>query len=235
VGVPSYDHDETGRLIEDYWNDEWPKVEKDFRERRRLGANVVRIHLQALQVSCGARDAADPTVSCNCQRLLKLAEDRGSISISRPGLLHKKDVPDCTTPCPERERWDVQALFWEAVAKQCEGSPAIFCYDLMTTGRVRRQTQGGRLAGPGFPPAATLSSSYRSIPAAARGTRSLPMERTADPGDPQARAAAPGHCGLVDWSLDSPGADSGFVPDKIAEKQIFCAFTFIRAGQVTKP
>src|SRR5688572_8285058 len=28
----NYDHDETGRLIEDYWRDEWPKVEEDFAE-----------------------------------------------------------------------------------------------------------------------------------------------------------------------------------------------------------
>ncbi len=26
----NYDHDETGRLLEDYWDAEWPKVEEDF-------------------------------------------------------------------------------------------------------------------------------------------------------------------------------------------------------------
>ena len=39
-------HDEKGRLIEDYWEAEWPKVETDFRAMRRMGANVVRVHLQ---------------------------------------------------------------------------------------------------------------------------------------------------------------------------------------------
>jgi len=24
----NYDHDETGRLIEDYWHDEWPKIDQ---------------------------------------------------------------------------------------------------------------------------------------------------------------------------------------------------------------
>jgi hypothetical protein len=38
----NYDHDEKGRLIEDYWHDEWPKVEADFAEMRELGATVVR-------------------------------------------------------------------------------------------------------------------------------------------------------------------------------------------------
>ena len=42
----NYDHDENGRLLEDYWESEWPKVEEDFREMKQLGANVVRIHLQ---------------------------------------------------------------------------------------------------------------------------------------------------------------------------------------------
>src|SRR3954447_21794849 len=42
----NYDHDEQGRLIEDYWEWEWPKVEDDFREMKELGANVVRVHLQ---------------------------------------------------------------------------------------------------------------------------------------------------------------------------------------------
>src|SRR4029079_2045717 len=42
----NYDHDEDGRLIEDYWEKEWPKVEADFGEMKELGANVVRIHIQ---------------------------------------------------------------------------------------------------------------------------------------------------------------------------------------------
>ena len=42
----NYDHDAKGRLIEDYWDDEWPAVEGDFAEMKQLGANVVRVHLQ---------------------------------------------------------------------------------------------------------------------------------------------------------------------------------------------
>src|SRR5688500_14614673 len=41
----NYDHDEKGRLIEDYWFDEWKKVDSDLREIKQLGANTVRIHL----------------------------------------------------------------------------------------------------------------------------------------------------------------------------------------------
>src|ERR1700683_4877695 len=42
----NYDHDESGRLLEDYWAGDWAKVTNDFREMKSLGANVVRIHLQ---------------------------------------------------------------------------------------------------------------------------------------------------------------------------------------------
>jgi len=42
----NYDHDDAGRLLEDYWHAEWPTVEQDFREMKQFGANVVRIHLQ---------------------------------------------------------------------------------------------------------------------------------------------------------------------------------------------
>src|SRR3954464_7874058 len=42
----NYDHDDRGRLIEDYWEAEWPVVEKHFRQMKALGANVVRVHLQ---------------------------------------------------------------------------------------------------------------------------------------------------------------------------------------------
>ena len=33
----NYDHDATGRLIEDYWDDEWSAVVQDFQEKRDLG------------------------------------------------------------------------------------------------------------------------------------------------------------------------------------------------------
>ncbi len=42
----NYDHDDKGRLLEDYWDDEWPMVEAHFGQMKKLGANVVRVHLQ---------------------------------------------------------------------------------------------------------------------------------------------------------------------------------------------
>src|SRR3974390_3027026 len=42
----NYDHDAKGRLLEDYWKEQWNKVEADFKEMKALGANVARVHLQ---------------------------------------------------------------------------------------------------------------------------------------------------------------------------------------------
>src|SRR4051812_441187 len=36
----NYDRDYKSRLIEDYWNSEWQTVVEDFREMKKLGANV---------------------------------------------------------------------------------------------------------------------------------------------------------------------------------------------------
>ena len=42
----NYDHDTQGRLLEEYWDREWDMVEAHFGQMKKLGANVVRIHLQ---------------------------------------------------------------------------------------------------------------------------------------------------------------------------------------------
>src|SRR3954468_7650329 len=42
----NYDRDFKMRLLEDYWQSEWPTIAADFAEIKRLGANVARLHLQ---------------------------------------------------------------------------------------------------------------------------------------------------------------------------------------------
>src|SRR6059058_2841072 len=55
----NYDHDAQGRLLEDYWETEWPTVEAHFGQMKKLGANVVRIHLQVGKFMDGP-DKANP-------------------------------------------------------------------------------------------------------------------------------------------------------------------------------
>ena len=68
----NYDHDESERLIEDYWRDEWAKVESDFAEMKRLGASVVRIHLQLARFLRGPDELDD----ANLERLGRLAAEQ---------------------------------------------------------------------------------------------------------------------------------------------------------------
>ncbi|HVW03300.1 MAG TPA: hypothetical protein VHB77_23255, partial [Planctomycetaceae bacterium] len=64
----NYDHDDAGRLLEDYWDKEWDTVEQDFREIKALGANVVRIHLQVAKFM----ETAEQPNDANLARLGKL-------------------------------------------------------------------------------------------------------------------------------------------------------------------
>jgi hypothetical protein len=127
----NYDRDISGRLLETYWLREWDAVERHFQEMKKLGANTVRIHLQ---VSRFMKSAMKPNRESlrRLARLVSLAEKtRLYLDITGLGCYDKKDVPSWYNGLDEQDRWDVQARFWEAVARTCSQSPAVFCYDLM--------------------------------------------------------------------------------------------------------
>jgi hypothetical protein len=127
----NYDHDRDNRLLEKYWIEEWDVVETDFAEMRALGANTARIHLQ---VSSFMNSPEQPNrVSLKqLSRLLTLAEKTGVyLDITGLGCYDKPDVPAWYNELSEEKRWEVQGRFWEAVARTCAGSPAVFCYDLI--------------------------------------------------------------------------------------------------------
>jgi hypothetical protein len=127
----NYDHDDEGRLIEDYWEDEWPTVEAHFGQMKQLGANVVRVHLQLGKFMDGPDKPNEKALDC-LGKLQELAERlRLYLDLTGLGCYHKKDVPDWYDKLAEKERWAVQARFWQAVAGCCAASPAVFCYDLM--------------------------------------------------------------------------------------------------------
>ena len=129
----NYDHDSEGegRLLEDYWADEWEKVVEDFREIKDLGANVVRIHLQTGRF-LKAADQPDEENLKRLKDLVRLAEETGLyLDVTGLGCYHKQDVPAWYDALDEPARWDAQAVFWKAVAGACKDSPAVFCYDLM--------------------------------------------------------------------------------------------------------
>ena len=147
----NYDHDESGRLIEDYWESEWATVETHFAQMQKLGANVVRIHLQLGKFMDGPTEPHKKALD-RLGRLLSLAEQqRLYLDLTGLGCYHRPDVPTWYDTLGEQERWDVQARFWQAVAATCAESPAVFCYDLMNEpvvpGGKRRD---GEWLGPAF-------------------------------------------------------------------------------------
>jgi hypothetical protein len=213
----NYDHDAKGRLIEDYWEAEWPKVERDFRGMKALGANVVRIHLQLGRFLDGP-DRANEKALDRLTKLLRLAEEIGLyLDLTGLGCYHKADVPAWYDALSEQGRWAVQARFWAAIAGRGTASPAVFCYDLMNEPVVPggRRAAGdwlaGAFAGKHFVQFVTLDQKDRLRPDIARAwVRHLAAA---------VRKADNRHLvtvGLVDWSLDRKGLTSGFVPEAIA-------------------
>jgi len=127
----NYDHDDGGRLLEEYWEHEWNEVVEDFGEMKALGANVVRVHLQFGRFMESETKPNAPNLA-RLEKLVELAEASGLyLDITGLGCYHKQDVPAWYDALDEAGRWEAQAQFWRAVVGVCRGSPAIFCYDLM--------------------------------------------------------------------------------------------------------
>jgi Cellulase (glycosyl hydrolase family 5) len=230
----NYDHDAKGRLIEDYWTDEWSAIEGDFAEMKQLGANVVRVHLQFGKFM----DATEKPNAKSLDRLsdvLKLAEKHHLyLDITGLGCYHKADVPEWYDTLSDADRWAAQARFWEAVAGRCKESPAVFCYDLMNESVVPGgKRKPGDWLGPPFGDKhfvqfVTLDQAGRKRPDIAREW--VKTLATA------IRKVDKNHLvtvGLVDWSLDRPGLTSGFVPKAIVDELDFLSIhLYPQAGKV---
>lgn len=229
----NYDHDEEGRLIEDYWEQEWPKVEADFAEMKELGANLVRIHVQFGKFM-EAADKPNEKSLAQLKKLLALAERTGLyIDLTGLGCYHKQVVPAWYDELDEAARWKAQAAFWRTVARTCAESPAIFCYDLMNEPvvpggkRNEKDWLGPPFGGKHFVQCISLDQAGRPRPeVAVAWTKQLVAAiREVD----QRHLVT---VGLVDWSLDRPGLTSGFVPDKIApEIDFLCIHLYPKKGK----
>ncbi len=217
----NYDHDRNGRLIEDYWTHEWTKIEEDFAEMKELGANLIRVHLQFGKFMTSP-DAPNDAALKQLRRLVELAEQRGLyLDLTGLGCYHKQDVPAWYDRLPEQQRWDAQAVFWEAIVKACADSPAIFCYDLMNEPVVSGGPPKDDWLGPPFDGKHFVQ--YVAIDDAGRDRAAVAQQWTE-----HLVAAVRKHdrrhmitVGLVSWSLDRPGLSSGFVPSKIADRLDF--------------
>jgi hypothetical protein len=216
----NYDRDYRMRLLEDYWEAEWPTVEQDFREMRALGANVVRVHLQF------GRFMESPTrpnrqALTRLSKLLHLAE-RNGLRLDLTGLAcyRKADVPQWYDALDEAGRWEAQANFWRAVAGVGRNSPAVFCYDLMNEPIVPEKSGGdwlvGELAGFWYVQSITLDPAGRDRMAIAEQWVSLLVGAIRET-DPTALITV----GLLPNSHENPG--SGFSPGRVGKHLDFIA------------
>jgi hypothetical protein len=232
----NYDHDDAGRLLEDYWNKEWPTVVEDFKEMKALGANTVRIHLQMakfMQTPTEPNQAAFDQLA----RLVKLTEQTGLyLDITGLGCYHKQDVPDWYDKMDETARWDVQARFWQAVAKTCAESPAIFCYDLMnepilpSADKVETDWLAGDFAGSYFVQRITLDLAGR--------TREQVARAWVDKLVAAIRKHDKRHMitvGVIPWAFVWPNAKPLFYSKEVGENLDFVSVHFYpKKGEVEK-
>jgi hypothetical protein len=211
-----------GRLIEDFWADEWPTVEADFRAMKALGANVVRVHLQVGKFMTAA-DKPDAAALERLGKLLALAEQTGLyLDLTGLGCYRKADIPPWYDPLSEAERWAVQARFWEAIAERCAGSPTVFCYDLMnepvSPGGKRKASEW--MSGKPF-------GGYDFVQFIALDLAGRPREEIARQWIKTLSAAIRKHdlrtlitVGLLPWTPELRHL-SGFLPDKVAPELDF--------------
>jgi len=220
----NYDHDSQGRLIEDYWSTEWPTVETHFGQMKKLGANVVRVHLQLGQFMEGP-DKPNRKSLDQLGKLLALAEkERLYLDLTGLGCYHKKDVPEWYDKLTEKDRWEVQTRFWQAIAGKCKDSSAVFCYDLMNEPVVPGgRREDGDWLGPAF-------GGKHFVQSISLDQKDRPRPEIARQWIKQLVAAIREHdkrrlitVGLVDWSLDHSGLTSGFVPTKVTDDLDFVA------------
>lgn len=213
----NYDHDSqgNGRLIEDYWLEEWETVRGDFREMRELGANVVRVHLQFGRFM-SAPDAPNEGSLAQLRRLLALAEETGLyLDLTGLGCYHKADTPAWYDAMDESARWAAQARFWSAIARTCRDSHAVFCYDLMNEpvmdGREKEGWLAGELGGKYFVQRLTCAPGRRTaIEIAKAWTEQLTAAiRAEDRGHPITVGAIP-------WALVWPGAKPVFYSPEVS-------------------
>lgn len=107
------------------------RVEREFTEMKAAGTSVARIHPEMPRILAGP-DKADPNALDQLRKLLKIAQDSGiHLKITGLACYKIKDRMAWYDSMDEQDRWKTQAFFWEAVARTCAESPAVFAYDLV--------------------------------------------------------------------------------------------------------
>ena len=229
----NYDHDRTNRLLEYYWKDEWQTVVADFGEMKALGANTVRIHLQVSRFMKSAQEVNSESFEL-LAKLVALAEtNRLYLDVTGLGCYDKPDVPQWYSDLAEAARWEVQARFWQAVARVCRQSPAIFCYDLMnepilTDDKKDHDWTPGKFADRYFVQRLTLDLAGRSGAEVANAWLDKLISAIRQE-DAQHLITV----GAIPWTLKWPGAKPDFYSNQIGMNLDFVSVHFYpRSGEL---
>jgi hypothetical protein len=133
-----------GKLAEEDWDtpEGWARIKKDFVEMKKLGANVVRWHLQ-FDTFMEGPDRPNKNSLALLRKLLGLAREN-SLYLDLTGLncFRKDQVPKWYSALNEEDRWQAQAVFWSAIARTCADDPVVFCYDLMNEPVITKAKKG---------------------------------------------------------------------------------------------
>ena len=224
----NYDRDYNGRLLEDYWETEWPTIQEDFAEMKAMGANVVRIHLQFGRFM-QSPDKADEKALDRLKRLVSLAESLNLyLDITGLACYKKEHIPNWYDGLSEKERWRAQAAFWEAIAARCADRPGVFCYDIMNEPVVPsgRRKPGdwltGELAGFYYVQFISLDQKDRVRTDIARDWLKT-MTAAIRKRDKRHLVTV----GMLPWTADNPALASGFEPKTVApEVDFFCVHIY---------
>lgn len=221
----NYEGDDHNHLIEDYWDTNWSKVESDFQDIKRLGANLVRVHLQFAKFMAAPGKPNQVNLD-RLEKLIGLAEDLGLyLDITGLGTYRLADLPAWYRAMGEKDHWAAQAQFWEAIAQVCAGRPGVFAYNLINEPIA---TASRRPAGEWTHPAATdglhyveyidLNPSGRKPPEIARAWLHQ-MTQAIRKHDQRHMITV----GLLWVEYARPEDEAGFPPSKIAPEVDFLA------------
>jgi len=223
---------EFGKLAEDDWQTPagWERIEKDFREMRKLGTNVVRWHLQ-FETFMKSPDEVKAEELGRLKKLLRVARDN-QLYLDLTGLncFRKDRIPAWYDVLSEQDRWKTQARFWDAVSATCAGDSTVFCYNLMNEPVVAAAKKGehpwvtGELGGFCFVQRICDSSERRDAKEIAEAwvrTLTTPIRKN----DPHALITV----GDIPWSMVFPGAKPVFYCPQVARYLDFTAVHFYPA------
>lgn len=120
-------------LTEKLWTSaaRWSELKQDFKDMKDLGANSVRLHLQAHEFLIDPNKIAPQKIE-GLKRTVAIAQEQGLyLLITGLGAYLKKEQPSWYTSLNDSMRWVAHETFWREIAKAVGSSPVILGYDLM--------------------------------------------------------------------------------------------------------